>query len=115
MRKIREYRQRCDATSEGYSGTAVFRGHVISEVQFLGGRFGVSTNACVVAYLLDEWEKRFLDGARFNLRELYVNVGQAGGRHGARGRDCAGARRPLGADTSARRHVAPPAPRTAAT
>lgn len=44
----------------------------------------------MVAYLLDEGEQSSFDGARFYLRE--VDVGQAGGRHGWRGRDCAAAR-----------------------
>lgn len=43
-----------------------------------------------LSYLLDEGKQGSLDGARFNLWK--VEIRQAGGRHGWRGRDCACAR-----------------------
>lgn len=65
-----------------------------------------------VAYLLDEREQGSLDGAGFDSRK--VEVGQAGGRHGWRGRDCAAARaRGRRAPIGRRAHVTwrrPPAP-----
>lgn len=73
--------------------------------------FFVEPRNAWVAYLLDEWEQRFLDGARFNLRKMNVDVGQAGGRHGWRGRDCAGAHPSLAALVTWRRRRPQPARR----